>query len=84
MARSTCCFLVELTALKQFFGDRDLGSDEQQQVDGKTQKLFILELVHLNQLRVGRLHRLRYSNFRQNEELIQLTKLEKCKVDQLK
>lgn len=30
-------FLGELTALKQFLCDRDLGSNEQQQVDGETQ-----------------------------------------------
>lgn len=30
-------FLGELSGLKEFLGDRDLGSDEKQQVDGETQ-----------------------------------------------
>lgn len=54
--------LDELTALKQLLGDRNLGSDEEQQVDGETEKLFILELVHLNQVRIRHFQALRYSN----------------------
>ncbi|KAF3853632.1 hypothetical protein F7725_014320 [Dissostichus mawsoni] len=38
--------------LKQFLGDGDLGSDEQQQVDSETQKLSAFELIHLNPVRL--------------------------------
>lgn len=71
MCQSTCVcvcvFVGELTALKQFLGDRDLGSDEQQQVDGETQQLFIPELVRPNQVRVSRLQSLGNSKCRQNK-----------------
>lgn len=52
-------FLRELTALEQLFGHRNLGSDEQQQIDGNTQQLVILEIIRLNQVRVSQFKCLR-------------------------
>lgn len=72
-------FLGELTALKQFLGDRDLGSDEQQQVDGDAQQLFILELIHLNQVRVSQLQRLRHSEYKQTVDTTDKTQISQLK-----